>query len=58
MFFTELAARQYKPIFPAGDGDYHQTQSEPEVLVRYKMTVGPIAPTNPDINDIWIDTSV
>jgi hypothetical protein len=52
---------QQNPIFPAGDGTYHQDTSgisEIVISLPYHLFVGPTAPSNPQVNDIWIDTSV
>jgi hypothetical protein len=56
---VELAT-QVDPVFPAGDGTYYPggtATSEIVLRLPYHLFVGPTAPSDPEVNDIWIDTS-
>lgn len=52
---------QTRQAFPASDGTYNvEPQEVPEYIpVRFpfNMTVGPTPPSNPAVNDVWVDTS-
>jgi hypothetical protein len=50
----------FRGLIPAGqDSSYKRAFYKPQVVVQYpfNLSVGPTPPEDPEVGDVWIDTS-